>query len=65
VVVNDIYDDSDTMLVGRFNKLLKGIRSAVNTFNGKGMSRIVTPRKIAGNSMIGITSTALIPSSLR
>ena len=47
VVVNDIYDDSDTLLVGRFNKSLKGVRSAVNAFNGKGMGRIVPPRKIA------------------
>ena len=47
VVVNDIYDDSDTMLVGRFHKSLEGIRPAVNAFNGKGMSRIVAPRKVA------------------
>src|SRR5208283_3379227 len=47
VVVNDIYDDSDTLLVGRFNKELKGIWPAVNAFDSKGMSRIVSPRKIA------------------
>jgi hypothetical protein len=45
VVVNDIYDDGDTMLVGRLHKPLKCIRPAVKTFNGKGMRRIVTPRK--------------------
>ena len=47
VVVNDVYDDSDTLLVGRFNKELEGIRSAVNAFDSKRMIRIVPPRKIA------------------
>ena len=47
MVVDDIYDDGDTLFVGRFDKKLKGIRSAVNAFDGKRMSRIVSPRKIA------------------
>ena len=36
-----------TMLVGRFNKELECIRPPVNTLNGKGMRRVVTPRKVA------------------
>lgn len=33
VVVNDIEDDGDTVLVGRFHKALKGIRSAIFSSN--------------------------------
>ena len=47
MVIHDIDDDRDTMFVSRSHKLLKGVRSPVNTFHGKGMRRIVPPRKVA------------------
>ena len=62
MVVHDIYDDSDTMLVGCFNKSLIGIRPTVTTFNCKGMRRIVTPRNAAfsenSSSLLNIVCSA-------
>src|SRR4030065_973204 len=47
VVVDNINDDSNTMLMGRLHKSLECIRPTVNTLNGKGMRWLVAPRKVA------------------
>ena len=47
MVVDNIHDNSNTMLMGRLHEPLECVRPTVNTRNGKGMRWIVAPRKVA------------------
>jgi len=65
MIVDHIHEHRQPQLVGGLHEALECVRAAVTALHAEDIDWVVTQSKLPGNSLMGMTSTALTPSCFK